>query len=246
MKTDARILHRGSDRYLLVRRGAEACGEHLTFPDRERARLFLSQLAAEPGNRETLRAASKDLHGVPGKTGGRPDEDEFAPLSDALARDSMEIVRLIDHTIGRCQITTTGALTLSEVSWGETSSLYPSNTHRYQPDLWDANKLYDLQKARAAITDVGRRNGQVRKAKPSSGNIDQLMRPYHCLENFPTKDAEIDEDVKWFYLSASGSTPTSHPGTTGTTLARSYGPFFNAGGGDASRGDCWLHFYKIG
>ena len=158
----------------------------------------------------------------------------------------MEIVRLIDHTLGRCQIITTGALTLSEVSWGETSSLYPGGTHRYQPDLWDVNKLFDLQKARAAITDVGRRNAQVRKAKPRQGYIDQLMRPYHCLENFPTKDAEIDEDVRWFYLSASGATPTSHPGTSGTTIAKSYGPFFNAGGGDASRGDCWLHFYKIG
>jgi hypothetical protein len=245
MKSEERVLHRGSERYLLVRRGSDACGEHLDFPDRERARLFLASLGVEPHNHEILLAAEKGLGGVPAGFGGRPDEDEWAPLTDALALHRITAVRLIDHTVSPCEIVTTGQLTLSEVSWGETSSLYPSSLHLYRPDLWDPAKLFDLLKARAAVTDVARRNHYVRKAKPSAGNIDRMMRPYHCLENFPGKDAEIDEQVKWFYLSAQPHDPKSHPGTSGTIIAKSYGPFYNIGGGDAERGDCYLHFYTL-
>jgi hypothetical protein len=246
MKSDERVLHRGSDRFLLVSRGADACGEHLSFPDRERARVFLSQLAAEPGNREILRAAGKRAGGVPAGFGGRPDEDEWAPLTEALARHALEVVRLIDHTVSPCEVTTTGKLTLSEVSWGETAGLYPSSLHLYQPDRWDPAKLFDLLKARAALTDVATRNHQVRRATPSGGSIDQLMRPYHCIENFPARDPEIDTYVDWFYLSSEPHTPVSHPGTSGTIIAKSYGPFHNTGGGDAGRGECYLHFYKLG
>jgi hypothetical protein len=246
MRSDARVLHRGADRYLLVSRGADACGEPIDLADRERARLFLATLAAEPGNREILRAASRGLPGVPAAFGGRPDEGEYAPLTEALARRSLEVVRLIDHAIGPCEITTTGEMVLSEVSWGETSGLYPTSLHLYQPDLWDHTKLFDLLKARAAITDVATRNSHVRRAKPGPGRIEQMMRPYHCIENFPAKDPEIDERVKWFYLSAFPNAPLGHPGTTGTVIAKSYGPFYNIGGGDAGRGDCWLHFYRLG
>lgn len=246
MNLDERVLHQGSDRYLILPRGNDTCGEHITFADRERARSFLSDLAAEPGNREVLRVLVKRAGGVPAGFGGRPDEGEWAPLTEALARHALEVVRLIDHTVSPCEITTTGKLTLSEVSWGETSGLYPSSLHVYQPDLWDQAKLFDLLKARAAVTDVAIRNHQVRKAKPSAGHIDQLMRPYHSIENFPGKDHEIDEHVKWFYLSAEPHTPIGHPGTSGTVIAKSYGPFFNIGGGDAGRGDCYLHFYRMG
>ena len=246
MKSDTRVLHKGSDRYLLVSRGADACGEHLSFPDRERARLFLAQLAAEPGNREILRAAAKHAGGVPSGFGGRPDEGEWAPLTEALARHSLEVVRLIVHPVAPIEIITTGTLTLSEVSWGETSGIYPSSLYLYQPDRWDPAKLFDLLKARAAVTNVATRNHDVRRAKPGAGNIDQLMRPYHCTENFPARDAEIDERVKWFFLSSDARSPISHPGTSGTEIARSYGPFFNNGGGDADRGDCYLHFYRLG
>jgi hypothetical protein len=246
MKSDERVLHKGSDRFLLVSRASDACGERLSFPDRERARAFVASLAAEPGNREVLRAAVKRAGGVPAGFGGRPDEGEWAPLVEALARNTLEVVRLIDHTVSPCEITTTGQLTLSEVSWGETAGLYPSSLHLYQPDRWDPARLFELLKARGAVTDVSHRNKDVRKAKPSAGHIDQLMRPYHCQENFPGKDAEIDEHVKWFYLSSEPHTPVAHPGTSGTIIAKSYGPFYNSGGGDAGRGDCYLHFYKLG
>jgi hypothetical protein len=239
------VLHLRSERFLLVPRGSDVAGEHLSFPDRERARLFLASLAAEPGNREVLRAAVERMRGVPSGFGGRPDEGEWAPLTEALARHSLEAVRLIVHPISPIEITTTGKLTLSEVSWGETSGIYPSSQNVTKPDRWDAAKLVELLKARSALTDVATRNSHVRKAKPGLGYIDQLMRPYHCLENFPQHDPEIDVDVKWFYLSAALDKPLSHPGTSGTVIVKTYGPFFNAGGGDAEHGDCYLHFYRL-
>jgi hypothetical protein len=28
-------------------------------------------------------------------------------------------------------------------------------------------------------------------------------------------------------------------------IAKTYGPFFNSGGGDVNRGDVYLHFYRL-
>ncbi len=249
MTDDSRVLHRGSNRYLLVKRGGSAAGERVPLPDRASARAFLAALAAEPGNREALRAASSKCGltgGVPSGYGGRPDEDAWAPLTDALARGSLEVIRLIDHPVSLCHVTTTGNLTLSEVSWGETSGIYPGKDHLYQPDRWDQARLCDLLKARSAVNDVASRNNDVRKAKPSKGNIDQMLRPYHCVENFPPVDREITAAVKWFYLSSTQNAPTSHPGTTGTVLVKSYGPFYNIGGGDVPAGAVYLLFYALG
>jgi hypothetical protein len=241
-----RVLHLHSDRYVLAPRGSDVAGEHLDFADRERARLFLASLAREPGNEEVLRAAVERLRGVPSAFGGRPDEGEWGPLSEALARHSIEAVRLVVHPVSPVEITTTGKLTLSEVSWGETSSIYPSSEHMLKPDKWDPAKLDDLLEARGALTDVATRNHHVRRAKPGQGYVDQLMRPYHCMENFPQRPREIDEHVNWFYLSALPNAPISHPGTSGTSIVKTYGPFHNAGGGDADPGPIYLHFYKLG
>jgi hypothetical protein len=246
MSDESRVLHRGSERYVLVPRGSKAPGAVVPFADRQTARAFLANLAAEPGNREVLRAAVKALGGaVPSGFGGRPDEDAWAPLTEALARGSLEALRLIDHPVTLFPITTTGKLTLSEVSWGETSSIYPTAAHLYRPDQWDQGKLGDLLKARAAVTDVATRNSDVRRASPSAGRIDQLMRPYHCIENFPKLDPEIDRTVKWFFLSANAATPAAHPKTTGTKLVKSYGPFHNVGGGDVTTSTVYLLFYNL-
>ena len=245
MSDDKRVLHRGSDRYLLVPRGAGAVGFRLELADRESARALVASLAAEPGNREVLRAVARETRGVPAGFGGRPDENEWAPLTEGLARGSLELVRLIDHPLSPLTVQTTGRLTLSEVSWGETSGIYPGPEHLYKPDRWDQEKLHELLLARAAVTDVATRNHDVRKAKPGRGHIDQMMRPYHCIENFPAKDAEIDEGVRWFYLSTAAYTPVSHPGTSQTVLVKTYGPFYNIGGGDVDHGEVYLHFYSL-
>jgi hypothetical protein len=244
--SDKRALHRGSERYLLVARGSGVVGERLKFPDRDSARAFIGRLAAEPGNRELLRAAAKEAQGgVPVGFGGRPDENEWTPLSEGVARGAVEVVRLIDHPVSPCTVTTTGKLTLSEVSWGETSGIYPSRENLYKPDKWDQERMCELLQARAAVHDVATRNSDVRKAKPGAGNIEQMMRPYHCTENFPDPDKEIDAGVKWFYLSAHADKPVVHPGTTKTVIAKSYGPFHNIGGGDVPRGEVYLHFYRL-
>ncbi len=242
------VLHRGSERYVIAARGSAPNGERLRFPDRELARAFIASLAAEPGNRELLRAAAAGAPsaGVPRGFGNRPDEAEWAPLTEALARGSLDVVRMIDHPISPCTVTTTGTLTLSEVSWGETSGIYPTRENLYKPDRWDQEKMCELLRARAAVDDVAKRNSHVRKAKPGSGNIERMMRPYHCIENFPAPDKEIDVEVKWFYLSSFPDKPITHPGASQEmVIAKTYGPFHNTGGGDVARGDVWLHFYKI-
>ena len=243
------VFHRGATRYVLVPRGSDVTGERLRLPQRDLARDLVAQLSAEPQNRELLRSVSAGLGGstgVPKGFGGRPDEGEWAPLVEALSRGSLEVVRLVDHPVSPVIVRTTGTLTLSEVSWGETSGLYPSRDNLYKPDKWDQEKMASLLRARAAVTDVAKRNSDVRKAKPGPGKIEQMMKPYHCLENFPVLDKEIGADVCWFYLSSFPDKPLSHPGASrAMEIAKSYGPFFNSGGGDVSRGDCYLHFYRL-
>jgi len=247
MADPTRTLHRGSTRYLLVPRGADTVGERVRLPQRELARSFVAGLLAEPGNREILREATQSANGgVPKSFGGRPDENEWAPLVEALSRGSLEVVRILDHPIAPVTVRTTGTLTLSEVSWGETSGIYPSRDNLYKPDRWDQEKLASLLRARAAVTDVAKRNSDVRKAKPGPGAIEQMMKPYHSTENFPVLDKEISAEVCWFYLSPFADKPTPHPGASRPmVIAKTYGAFFNIGGGDVSRGDVYLHFYRL-
>lgn len=247
MGDTTRVLHKGSTRYLLVLRGADTTGERVRFPQRELARTFVTGLLAEPGNREILREATQSTgSGVPKGFGGGPDEGEWAPLVEALSRGSVEVVRILDHPISPVIVRTTGTLTLSEVSWGETSGIYPSRDNLYKPDKWDQEKMALLLRARAAVTDVAKRNSDVRKAKPGPGKIEQMMKPYHCLENFPVLDKEIGAEVCWFYLSPLPDKPVTHPGASRKmVIAKTYGPFFNSGGGDVSRGDVYLHFYRL-
>jgi hypothetical protein len=220
-------------------------GERLRFPDRESARTALAALAAEPGNREVLREAAQQAGGgAPSGFGGRPDEGAWAPLTEALARGGLTLVRLIDHRVGPVPITTTGKLTLSDASWGETAGIYPARENLDRPDRWDPIKLADLLRARAALADVAVRNRELRRAHPGPGAADQLLRPYHCIENFPARDHVIDDEVRWFHVSASPRTPVSHPAAAQTVIAVTYGPFYNRGSGDAEQGQCYLHFYR--
>ena len=144
-----------------------------------------------------------------------------------------------------CPVKDTG--TLSEVSWGETSGLYPSADNKYQPAKWDAAKTCELLKLRGAVHAVGQRGQSVHKGKPKDKDpIEQLLKKYHLVENFPALDSEIsDTEVKWFFLSSEADKPEVHPGTTGTTKVKTYGNFHNVGGGDVKKGDVWVHFYKL-
>ena len=136
--------------------------------------------------------------------------------------------------------------TLSEVSWGETSGLYPTKDNKYTPDKWDTGKTCELLRMRGAVHTVGQRGESVHKAKPGDGEIEKKLKPYHFIENFLSRDPEItDPNVKWFYLGAKPDKPDTHPGTTGTTRVKTYGSFYNIGGGDVPKGDVYIHFYKL-
>jgi len=135
--------------------------------------------------------------------------------------------------------------TVSEVSWGETSGLYPHSKHLYQPDKWDQTKTLQLLQARAAINEVGKRGEKVKRATPARGTIEQKMKPYHLIENFPAIDSEIaDPTVKWFYLSKYPDSPKAHPSVGNSEIIKTYGPFYNIGGGDVPKGSTYVHFYK--
>ena len=141
-----------------------------------------------------------------------------------------------------CPVQKTG--TLSEVSWGETSGLYPTADNKYDPDKWDAAKTCDLLRLRGAIHAVGQRGEKVHKAKPGSSAIEKKLKPYHLTENFPALDSEISNaKVKWFYLS-SKSDLAVHPTMKSLKWAKKYGPFYNNGGGDVPRGNTYVHFYS--
>ena len=144
--------------------------------------------------------------------------------------------------VAACPVTKTG--TLSQVSWGETSGLYPTQSNKYNPDLWDEKKTCELLKARGAVHAVGQRGEKVHKASPGSGAIEQKLKVYHLIENFPAVDSEIgDAKVKWFYLSPQ-STLTTHPTMSSLTWVKKYGPFYNIGGGDVATGNAYIHFYR--
>ncbi|AKT42881.1 hypothetical protein [Chondromyces crocatus] len=247
MSVERRLLHRGAERYHLVERGAARGGERIHFASHHEASAFLSGFLLQTGNVDVLQAAAEDVRGgAPWSARGRLDDDPWAPLADALVSGSIELIQIVDHPVSPCEVRTTGTLTLSEVSWGETAGIYPSNKNLYSPAKWEQEKLCSLLRARAAVDDVAKRNSHVRKAKPSTGNIDQMLKPYHCIENFPDLEAEIDERVQWFYLSSEADKPETHPGAMQRMeIARSYGPFHNVGGGDVAKGDVWLHFYRL-
>jgi len=109
--------------------------------------------------------------------------------------------------------------TVSSVSWGETSSIYPQEANIYKPFLWDGNKTAQLLKVRAAIHIVSQRNSNVRKALPEDTPINNIVKPYHMIENFLPADNEIlgDKSVKYFYLSSNPSLK-QHPGVSKTKL----------------------------
>ena len=136
--------------------------------------------------------------------------------------------------------------TLSEVSWGETSGLYPSKDNLYDPTKWDGAKKCELLRLRGALHAVGQRGERVHRGRPGSGPVEQKLKPYHFIENFLSLDPEIAKaEVRFFYLSNQAAL-TTHPTMSTLIWVKKYGPFFNVGGGDVPKGDVYVHFYKGG
>jgi hypothetical protein len=156
---------------------------------------------------------------------------------------SQYIQRSVDETKTiECPIVDEGIV--SRVSWGETSGIYPSENDKYDPSKWDKGILCQLLTCRSAVHEVAKRGETVHKALPGSGKVEQMLKKYHFVENFPSADPEIaDAEVKWFYLSNKASL-SIHPTMRTLVSVKSYGPFYNNGGGDVPKGTVYIHFYK--
>ena len=145
---------------------------------------------------------------------------------------------------------------VSKISWGETSGVYPTknvrnpkNSDIYNPENWDGEKVEELLKARAAIHLIGiSRNSNVHKANCNMKGIEQELATYHLISNLPDVDIEIlnDESVKYFYLSPNKTaiTPSINTNNYDQKCVKTYGPFYNNGGGDVPKGPVYIHFYK--
>ena len=145
---------------------------------------------------------------------------------------------------------------ISKISWGETSGLYPTkdvynpkSSELYNPDKWDEQKTEELLKARAAIHLIGtKRNSTVRKSNCNMQGVEKTLATYHLTSNFPDVDPEIlnDDNVKYFYLSKepTTTTPSINSEYYEQECVKTYGPFYNIGGGDVPKGPVFVHFYK--
>ena len=191
---------------------------------------------AEPAAAVAL-ASGPALQRTPGDDDPAPTTGEAEPMKEDPTTEPS------------CPVQATG--TVSKTSWGETSGVYPTKSttaptesEKYNPSKWDAAKVCDLLKARAAVHEVGGRGQSVHKASPGDSAIEKALKPYHFTESFPTVDTEIKDDagVKWFYLGATAT--TMHTGIKNPTLVKSYGPFFNNGGGDVAKGTVYINFFK--
>ena len=144
---------------------------------------------------------------------------------------------------------------ISQASWGETESLYPTPNARnlgtgiYKVENWDVKVTLQLLKARASITLIATRGESVRNSLPNLHNIiEKVLVPYHITDNFPPVDFEIQsKNVKNFFISPNQN--AKHPGlnyiNNTIKIVKIYGPFFNGGGGDAAIGSQYIICYSV-
>ena len=240
-----RLIYRGQA-YRLVSRAEARRGQYgseVYCNGHEDISSLLRKLARDPSNLAVMRRAIPRLSA---------DQSTAAQLlTDALCLtvegiQPLTLVRELVPLLPPCKVTIEGAKTLSEVSWGETQGVYPTSANLFRPDKWDVRRLCQLLKARAAVHDVAKRNSRVHRNSVFKNQLERRLRPYHCTENFPTLDAEITPEVKWFYLSSLAHGPAAHPGLgQPSQIAKSYGPFHAIGGGDAGKGPIYIHFYEL-
>ena len=135
---------------------------------------------------------------------------------------------------------------ISQISWGKTSGLYPTKDGNntltlYNPETWDNQKLEDLLKASAAIHLIGtERNQHVHKTKCNMNGIEATLATYHLTSNFPEVNPEILNDVN---VKSEQQVATPSLGRN-QECVKTYGPFYNIGGGDVEKGPVYIHFYR--
>ncbi len=153
-------------------------------------------------------------------------------------------------------VNTNNVKNINSISWGETSGLYPtknmtpSQAELDDPTKWDPDKLSQLLAARAAIKLIGEeRNTDVHKKTNSFiTKYEKLLAKFHLSDNFPEVDKEIkdNKNVKYFYLSPdkNAKTPAISDKYYTQKIVKVYGPFYNIGGGDVSKGKVYIIFYE--
>lgn len=146
---------------------------------------------------------------------------------------------------------------VSDVSWGETQGIYPTKTMKpsekelLNPAEWDAEKTEQLMEARANIDFIyNERNPAAHTDKVNlNDKAEKKLAPYHLKDNFPSVAPEIknDENAKFFYLA--NKPDATHTGISSKywdqKIVKSYGPFYNRGGGDAPKGEIYIIFYSV-
>ncbi len=174
---------------------------------------------------------------------------------DAVA-DTSEVTGMDFFNNGIIPVTDANAKNISIISWGETRGIYPTkntlnppDSELYNPSKWDEEKTASLLKARAAIHLIGTsRNAHVHQASCELKGINKTLAAYHLIDNFPEVDPVVANDgtVKFFYLSSleKVDTPSIDSQTYNQKCVKSYGPFYNNGGGDVPRGEIYIHFFK--
>lgn len=146
---------------------------------------------------------------------------------------------------------------VSSVSWGETQGVYPtkntvnpSNSEKYDPTQWDEGKIQELLEARAGIDFIfNNRNDAAHTDGIDLNNpIENKLAPYHLKDNMPNVASEIkdNENVSFFLLA---DTPDAKHTSISSrywnqVAVKSYGPFYNDGGGDAKKGQIFIIFYE--
>jgi hypothetical protein len=142
---------------------------------------------------------------------------------------------------------------ISKVSVGETSGLFPTDSGAanklYRPSEWNPALTQQLLECRAAVTLIATRGERHHAVVPKTGTaLERTLAAYHLKDNFPVVSSEIlnDPTVKFFYLSPDKN--AVHTGldykTWDIRLVKSYGPFYNVGGGDVPRGLTYVNFYS--
>ncbi len=256
-------LYRGHRQYRLVVESGNVqnhFGKPICFNGHEEASAFLRKLSRDENNEPRLRRFMHQLAEQRVDVWRTP----LSRLCAVLARRrDLKVVEAHHPWLATNNIRTNGQLTVSRASWHATASLYPSSAHPHRPDKWRASALTQLLKARAAIDLYAPSSLAVEGSGQFSSAIERMLKPYHCTENFPPVDVEVDASIKHFRLSLIAHEP-HHPDIPDARLAKTYGPFFHfeqrlqrdagmqtAAGGQTittpiNGGSVYIHFYRIG
>lgn len=137
----------------------------------------------------------------------------------------------------------------AEVAYGELAGVYPRridpNTPIYKEDNWEPASLDDLQKARAIMIEVAKRNSKVQRARPNGDNVIEQMQWRLSKEAAEKAGTLTPADVRHYFIRQEGVGKQKPYFAPNATPYLTLGPFYNSGGGDVPKGNkTYVDFYK--